>query len=385
MSYYVIFTLHGNIIEEAGKDVPFRDTFIDNVIRKNNSKGEDMEVQGNKVSYRIIRDKVFLTVGESNINEIVNKHSQNNKKEEKREIKKNEVKGKKRKWTGTAKELDFSNTNVTDQLIFETSSKYSLLNLKKKIIKVFDKKKLSEILLNKNVSSDIVNEILENVENIEEVKDKLRSIIKTRKIKKKDKILKIALVGLNGVGKSTTLSKLCYKYCTEGYSVYVAACDTFRAGAIEQLKVYVKRLQSNGYKIDMHYEGYKKEESKVAVNAINKIKDKNYDLLLVDTAGRTTEKRLMDSLKKLVSIGFDEVIYVNEALKGTTHDIMKFKEIITGIIVTKLDTVDDKIGAIVNFCYYSGKPLFYLAQGQSNLDMIEVDVEFIIDTLLSEK
>ena len=136
----------------------------------------------------------------------------------------------------------------------------------------------------------------------------------------------ITFCGVNGVGKSTNLAKICFWLIENKFSVLIAACDTFRAGAVEQLRTHTKRLnslhpadQNQGKQMVQLYEkGYGKDAAGIAMEAINYARDSHIDVVLVDTAGRMQgNERLMRQLAKLVHVNSpDVVLFVGEALVG---------------------------------------------------------------------
>ena len=154
----------------------------------------------------------------------------------------------------------------------------------------------------------------------------------------------ILVIGVNGVGKTTTIGKLCAEFKSEGKNVLVAAADTFRAAAIEQLEVWTKRA---GVDIIKHSEG--SDPAAVVFDAITAAKARKSDVLICDTAGRLhNKKNLMDELAKISRIIHTQAegcsLEVLLALDATTgqnavNQARQFKEVagITGIVLTKLD------------------------------------------------
>ncbi|KAG6869087.1 hypothetical protein C0993_003407 [Termitomyces sp. T159_Od127] len=177
----------------------------------------------------------------------------------------------------------------------------------------------------------------------------------------------ITFVGVNGVGKSTNLSKVCFWLIQNGLRVLIAACDTFRSGAVEQLRVHVRNLSMLGVngaadskgRVELFERGYGKDAAAIAKEAIAYGRDKDFDVVLIDTAGRMQDNEpLMRALAKLVSVNNpDKIIFVGEALVGNeaVDQLTKFDRAlrdfssasgkgrgIDGMLVTKWDTVDDK-------------------------------------------
>lgn len=154
----------------------------------------------------------------------------------------------------------------------------------------------------------------------------------------------ILMVGVNGVGKTTTIGKMAKMYKKQGKKVILAAADTFRAGAIEQLNVWAKR---DG--VDIVKSAPKSDPSSVVFDAVKKARDENYDVLMVDTAGRLQNKvNLMNELSKMKKVltreipeAPHEVLLVLDATTGQNAltQAKTFKEAtdVTGIVLTKLD------------------------------------------------
>ena len=171
----------------------------------------------------------------------------------------------------------------------------------------------------------------------------------------------ITFVGVNGVGKSTNLSKVCYWLLNQGFSILIAACDTFRSGAVEQLRVHVKNLAAlvRNARISLFERGYGKDASAIAEAAISHAKDEHYDIVMIDTAGRMQDNvPLMRALAKLVSLNQpNKLVFVGEALVGNegVDQLTKFnkalcdysedgaKRQIDGLLLTKFDAIDDKV------------------------------------------
>ncbi|TBU02147.1 subunit alpha of signal recognition particle receptor [Hamiltosporidium tvaerminnensis] len=302
---------------------------------------------------------------------------------------------------------------------FDFPRKFSLFSKKIKIEEL--KEKLSTHLVDKNVSLEISQKIVKNVytelkqDGLEYVdqhvfKEKIGKILSNmisqinheelleniRKCNQKGKIFSICFVGVNGVGKSTSLAKICCWLLQNNFKVYIAACDTFRAGAIEQLKVHVQRFKSAGYEVGLYEKGYNKSDATVAKNAIIMAKSENYDVILIDTAGRMhNKKELMISLSKLIKTNNPEhLIFVGEALVGSDslEHLREFNRAVgegitdkrlDSILLTKMDTVDDKIGQIVNMTVAGNCPILFLGTGQTNMDLTKIDIKTVVDSLMS--
>ncbi|KAL3016308.1 hypothetical protein AAZX31_06G206300 [Glycine max] len=203
----------------------------------------------------------------------------------------------------------------------------------------------------------------------------------------------VVFVGVNGVGKSTNLAKVAYWLLQHKVSVMMAACDTFRSGAVEQLRTHARRLQ-----IPIFEKGYEKDPAVVAKEAIQEASRNGSDVVLVDTAGRMQDNEpLMRALSKLIYLNNpDLVLFVGEALVGNdaVDQLSKFNQkladlatspnprLIDGILLTKFDTIDDKVGAALSMVYISGAPVMFVGCGQSYTDLKKLNVKSIVKTLL---
>ncbi|XP_057417390.1 uncharacterized protein LOC130711693 [Lotus japonicus] len=203
----------------------------------------------------------------------------------------------------------------------------------------------------------------------------------------------VVFVGVNGVGKSTNLAKVAYWLQQHNVSVMMAACDTFRSGAVEQLRTHARRLQ-----IPIFEKGYEKDPALVAKEAIQEASRNGSDVVLVDTAGRMQDNEpLMRALSKLIYLNNpDLVLFVGEALVGNdaVDQLSKFNQkladlstsltprLIDGILLTKFDTIDDKVGAALSMVYISGAPVMFVGCGQSYTDLKKLNVKSIVKTLL---
>uniref|UniRef100_A0A2P2LTL7 Uncharacterized protein MANES_14G144400 n=1 Tax=Rhizophora mucronata TaxID=61149 RepID=A0A2P2LTL7_RHIMU len=203
----------------------------------------------------------------------------------------------------------------------------------------------------------------------------------------------VVFVGVNGVGKSTNLAKVAYWLLQHKISVMMAACDTFRSGAVEQLRTHARRLQ-----IPIFEKGYEKDPAIVAKEAIQEASRNGSDVVLVDTAGRMQDNEpLMRALSKLIYLNNpDLVLFVGEALVGNdaVDQLSKFNQkladlstspnprLIDGILLTKFDTIDDKVGAALSMVYISGAPVMFVGCGQSYTDLKKLNVKSIVKTLL---
>ena len=195
--------------------------------------------------------------------------------------------------------------------------------------------------------------------------------------------LVVMLVGINGTGKTTTIGKLSNYYLKKGYTPVIAASDTFRAGAIEQVQYHADKL---GVKLIKHEKG--SDPAAVAFDAVQHAKAKGKELVLIDTAGRMqTNTNLMDEMKKIRRVSKpDLVVFVGDALTGNdaTEQARKFNEAIDidGVILTKADA-DSKGGAALSIGYIIKKPILFLGMGQSYDDIKEYDADWMLEQIFS--
>uniref|UniRef100_A0A674BTA6 SRP receptor subunit alpha n=1 Tax=Salmo trutta TaxID=8032 RepID=A0A674BTA6_SALTR len=216
----------------------------------------------------------------------------------------------------------------------------------------------------------------------------------------------ITFCGVNGVGKSTNLAKISFWLIENGFTVLIAACDTFRAGAVEQLRTHQRRLNSlhppqdhGGRPIVQLYEkGYGKDAAGIAMEAIAYARNQAFDVVLVDTAGRMQDNTpLMTALAKLIAVNMpDLVLFVGEALVGNeaVDQLVKFNQaladhsmsdkprLIDGIVLTKFDTIDDKVGAAISMTYITGQPIVFVGTGQTYNDLRSLNARAVVGALM---
>ncbi|MBU4454026.1 MAG: signal recognition particle-docking protein FtsY [Euryarchaeota archaeon] len=200
-------------------------------------------------------------------------------------------------------------------------------------------------------------------------------------IKSCAKPVTIVFVGVNGTGKTTTIAKMAQRFKEQGYSVVIAAGDTFRAGAIEQIEIHAEAL---GIKLIKHQEGA--DPAAIIYDAIQFAKAKHKDVVLADTAGRLhTNINLMDQLRKVCRVNNPNlIIFVDEAVAG--NDAVERARLFNsavpfnGTILTKQDA-DAKGGAAISIAYTTGKPILFLGVGQSYKDLVKFDPNWLLDRL----
>jgi signal recognition particle receptor subunit alpha len=199
----------------------------------------------------------------------------------------------------------------------------------------------------------------------------------------------IVVVGINGVGKSTSLAKLAYYLKTNGCKPLLAACDTFRSGAVEQLGVHAKCLE-----LPLFHKGYAKDPSSVAKAAIEQAIQEDNDVVLVDTAGRMQNNvPLMKALGKLAHENSpDLILFVGEALVGNdgVDQVRMFHQAVSSanrnnkinaILLTKFDTVSDKVGAALSMTHVTNAPILFVGTGQKYHHLQKLSTETVIQSL----
>ncbi len=200
-------------------------------------------------------------------------------------------------------------------------------------------------------------------------------------IRNAEKPVHIVFIGINGTGKTTTISKLAKRLSDMDHSVVIAAGDTFRAGAIDQIAIHADNL---GVKLIKHKED--SDPAAVIYDAIQYAKGHNMDVVLSDTAGRMhTNVNLMAQLEKICRVNApDLIIFVDEAVAG--NDAVERAEQfnnavpIDGSILTKTDA-DSKGGAAISIAYITGKPIIFLGMGQGYDDLQKFDPQWFVDQL----
>jgi fused signal recognition particle receptor len=248
------------------------------------------------------------------------------------------------------------------------------------------KKDIKEELKHISVERGKIGEIVENV-----LKNAISHVLMSNEldfdefIKNHDKPVVIMFIGVNGSGKTLSIAKVATMLKKKGYSCVMAAGDTFRAGAIEQLSIHAEKV---GVKIIKHGPGA--DPAAVAYDAIDHAKAKHKDVVLLDTAGRVqTNINLMDEMAKIKRVAKpDLIIFVGDALSGNdaVEQARRFNEVcgIDGVILTKVDT-DAKGGSALSVAYTIGKPLLFIGVGQEYEDHIPFDPKWMIDNIFGKE
>ncbi|CAD2212885.1 signal recognition particle receptor subunit alpha [Angomonas deanei] len=212
--------------------------------------------------------------------------------------------------------------------------------------------------------------------------------------KQKRRPYSIVLCGVNGVGKSTTLAKIAYWLQQNNFSILIAAGDTFRHGAVEQLEVHGRCLD-----VPVFQMGYGSDPSAVAAAAISQAARQHIDVVMIDTAGRMQDhESRMRALAKLINDNQpDLTLFVGEALVGNTgvDQLRRFNQCLVdfapvgshcrgvdGIVLTKFDTIDDKVGAALSMVYELGQPIVFVGVGQTYQDLKVIEPDVVVSALM---
>ncbi|WP_029608483.1 signal recognition particle-docking protein FtsY [Mycoplasma simbae] len=286
---------------------------------------------------------------------------------------------------------------------------FNLQNKHKKINEEFFEE-LEEILIMSDISAQLVYAIITHLKNevrarnLTDSKDlgeltadqmfviyTNKSVVDTTLDFQDGRLNIFVFVGVNGSGKTTSVAKIAHKYTSMGKKVLVAAADTFRAGAVSQLEVWAKRAGADIVKADK--EGA--DPASVVFDSLKKAKAENYDLLLIDTAGRLQNKvNLMKELEKMYGIierfqqnAPHECLLVLDATTGQNgiSQAKHFKEVAnpTGIILTKMDGTS-KGGIVLSIKDEFDLNVKYIGLGEGIDDLEEFDLEKFIYTMTKE-
>ena len=201
-------------------------------------------------------------------------------------------------------------------------------------------------------------------------------------IREHERPVKILFTGVNGTGKTTTVAKVGHYLQKNGFTVVIGAGDTFRAGAIEQIRTHADRLD---IKVIQHQAGA--DPSAVLFDAVQYAKAHEIDVVLADTAGRFHNRaNLMNQLEKIRRVMKpDLVVYVDEAVAGNDAVIRagEFNRAVgtDAVVLTKAD-MDSKGGAAISVAHTVGKPILFLGTGQGYDDIMPFTPRIVVDELL---
>jgi fused signal recognition particle receptor len=284
----------------------------------------------------------------------------------------------------------------------------------KKITKAVTTKKLSETqfeklfenieitLLENNVAVEVINKLKDDLKtslvnqaiarkNIEQTITKTlhnsieelfnyHNIDLLKKIQEKKPYI-ICFVGINGSGKTTTIAKLTQLFKDNKKTVVLAAADTFRAAAIDQLQHHADKLNVKLIKHD-----YGSDPAAVAYDAVKHAQATNKDIVLIDTAGRLhSNVNLMQEVQKIIKVAQpDLTLFVGESITGndcvTQAKTFKKKIGIDGIILSKAD-IDEKGGTAISISYVTSRPILYLGTGQEYTDLQKFEPKLVLEGL----
>lgn len=260
---------------------------------------------------------------------------------------------------------------------------------------------LEELLISSDIGVDISSKIIDELKKskiVEPTPNKVKVIIKKKlkeiltslekDIELNETLNVILIVGVNGVGKTATIGKLGTKYISEGKKVGMVAGDTFRAAAVEQLKIWSERSKS-----EFFFAEQASDPAALAYRSVKTAKEKLLDILLIDTAGRLHNKKdLMDELSKIIRVlkKIDESIPTEIVLvldgnigQNSIKQAEVFKEIcnIDSLVVTKLDG-SAKGGAIVPIAEKLKIPISFIGTGEAKEDLTRFNADQFCSALL---
>jgi fused signal recognition particle receptor len=250
-------------------------------------------------------------------------------------------------------------------------------------VEVIDKIKedLKTSLVDKPLSRTKIEDII-----LKTLKDSINEILSFEKIDflkkvKSKKPFVICFVGINGSGKTTSIAKIVKMLQNNNLTSVIAAADTFRAAAIDQLQHHADAL-----KVKLIKQDYGSDPAAVAFDAIKHAQAKNIDIVLIDTAGRMhSNVNLVDEMKKIIRVAKPDLkIFVGESITGNDciEQAKEFNEAIgiDGIILSKAD-VDEKGGAALSVSYITKKPIIFIGTGQEYTDLKEFSPSLVLENL----
>lgn len=263
---------------------------------------------------------------------------------------------------------------------------------------------LEVVLLENNVAVEVIDKIKEDLKkNIVEkpiprgkiqqtiiysLKESIKDVLSVEQIDlinsikaKKDKPYVLCFVGVNGSGKTTSIAKVARHLQDNGISCVIAAADTFRAAAIDQLQQHADNL---GVKLIKH--DYGSDAAAVAFDAVKHAEAKSINAVLIDTAGRMhSNVNLMDEMKKIVRVANPDLkVFVGESIVGNDciEQANQFNDAvgIDAIILSKAD-VDEKGGAAISISYVTRKPIMFIGTGQEYKDLKTFQPDAVLESL----
>jgi len=244
------------------------------------------------------------------------------------------------------------------------------------------KEDLKKTLVDNPIPRGKVDEVITNSlkNSIKEVLS-VESIDIEKQIKDKEGPYVICFIGVNGSGKTTSIAKVANYLKEKGISCVLAAADTFRAAAIDQLQIHADKLDIKLIKHD-----YGSDAAAVAFDAIKHAEAKKVDCVLIDTAGRMhSNSNLMEEMKKIVRVANPDLkVFVGESIVGNDciEQANEFNNSvgIDGIVLSKVD-VDEKGGASISVSYVTKKPIIFIGTGQEYGDLEKFQPELVLENL----
>ncbi len=241
---------------------------------------------------------------------------------------------------------------------------------------------LEEELLSIDVGAAATEKIIKSLSKGLHIKDILADILKNSQSRIEDDIEVLVLVGVNGNGKTTTIGKLSSLFSQRGKSTLIAACDTYRAAAQQQLEIWADRANAKFFSIPEI-----KSPSAICYKALE---EESHDMVMVDTAGRlASQYNLMEEINKIIRICREKkktkVLQIIEANTGQSclDQIEKFIKhaSIDGLIISKLD-LTNKAGIIISIAYKYNIPIYFLGTGEKMEDIVEYSIDEFVDSII---
>ncbi|MGC9148024.1 MAG: signal recognition particle-docking protein FtsY [Sulfolobales archaeon] len=272
---------------------------------------------------------------------------------------------------------------ISEELIIELVEADVALEVAEGIIRDFNKRIIgSKIGLLDNKKEFIRSKFIETLHDYLKKGEWDRDLIEI--IKNSQKPYKILFMGVNGVGKTTTIAKIAKYLRDKGFKVLVVAADTFRAGAQEQLEIHCQRLSISIFK-----GRYGVDPAAVVHDAVKHAIKNFYDVILVDSAGRQhTDKDLMEEIKKVVKVLKPDLkILILDALTGNdaVNQAREFDRYVgvDAVILTKIDA-DASGGSALSIIASINKPIIFVGTGQRYDDLERYRVEYILSRIIGE-
>ena len=364
--------------------------------------------------FKLLKKKIKSWLGKSQEKEKIKKTKAPKKKKENKKKSSKKESIKRELLQETPKEIEKKEAEVSAQEIQaeikeETKSSFLSNILNKFTTSKIEKEQVEEIfqeleiiLLENNVSLEVVDKIKANLINNlvgqeaknKDIKNKVMQAIKNaisdilieppdliKEIKESEGTYTILFFGINGTGKTTSIAKIANFLKENNISCVLAAADTFRAAAIEQLEIH-----SNNLKVPIIKSQYSADPTSVAFEAKSYAQKSKIKCVLIDTAGRMyTKDNLIKQMEKLIRIiNPNKKIFVGEATAGNDiiDQIKTFNEAlgIDGIILSKAD-IDEKGGTALSVSYITNKPIYFLGIGQAYEDLKVFKKQEILESL----